>query len=141
MPTGRGENDGPLRTFLRRLFRGDADLPLGTRGEKLAARFLRRAGFKLLARNYRCPAGEADLIALDGRTLVFAEVKTRARTDEAAPEANVDARKQQRYRKVARYYLSRHDAGDSPVRFDVLAVVLPPEPRANPRIRHIPDAF
>lgn len=141
MAPGAGPRPSLLRRFLRGLRRQGPDEPLGRRGEKLAARYLRRNGIKLLARNYRCPVGEADLIGLDGETIVFAEVKTRSGTDQAAPEANVDARKQRHCRNVARYYLSRHDTADRPVRFDVLAVVLPPDRRAKPRIRHIPDAF
>ena len=111
----------------------------GKRGEKLAAKTLKRAGCAILGRNYRCPVGEADLIGLDGDTLVFAEVKTRSGDRYTDPEAAVDAEKRRRYRNVARYYLQRTGRGDLNVRFDVIAVLL--RPGAKPQIRHIPDAF
>lgn len=116
----------------------------GARGEKAAERFLRRAGYAILARNYRCPAGEADLIALDpsgegGEAIVFVEVKTRATDRHVGPESAVDARKRRQLTRVASYYLARHDTADRPVRFDVVAVVAPAAGRCE--VRHIPDAF
>ena len=126
-------------------FRRD-DAP-GPRGERLATRHLRRAGCKVLARNYRCPVGEADIIVLDPSTkselgvesVAFVEVKTRGDDEGVAPESAVDRRKRRQLTRVARYYLSHHDVEDRRVRFDVVAVVLPPD--GKPRIRHIPDAF
>ena len=120
---------------------------LGRRGERLARRFLKRKGVKILARNYRCPAGEADLIVLDTstrtehgtETLAFVEVKTRSSDRYTDPEGAVDARKRRKMRKIADYYLATHDAADLPVRFDVIAIVLPPGEK--PHIRHIPNAF
>jgi putative endonuclease len=94
---------------------------------------------RILARNYRCPAGEADLIALAGDTIILAEVKTRSSDGYVAPAAAVDARKRERYRKVARYYLNRTGRGDLAVRFDVITVVL--RGGAKPKIEHIPNAF
>ncbi len=119
----------------------------GPAGERLAARHLRRAGCKILARNYRCPVGEADIIVLDTSTkaewgaesIAFVEVKTRASDEGVAPESAVDRRKRQQLLRVARYYLAHHDTEDRRVRFDVVAVVLPAGGR--PEIRHIPDAF
>ena len=126
--------------------RREPDDDLGRRGEKLAARHLRRAGCRILARNYRCPVGEVDLVVLDEkrrppeeRAVVFVEVKTRASDDDVAPESAVDFRKQQRITRVARYYLARHEIGDLRVRFDVVSVVI--HPGRRPRVRHIPDAF
>ena len=119
----------------------------GPRGEKLAARFLRRAGCRILACNYRCPVGEADIIVLDTSTksewgaesIAFVEVKTRTRDDAVDPESAVDAGKRRQLIRVARYYLSQHDVAERRVRFDVVSVVLATE--GKPRIRHIPDAF
>jgi len=116
----------------------------GQRGERLAVRLLRRQGHKILARNYRCPAGEADVITLDpsaegGETLVFVEVKTRTGGALARPESAVDADKRRRLVLVARYYLAHHDTEDRPVRFDVVSVIL--HDHAKPEITHIPDAF
>ena len=122
--------------------------PLGPRGEKLARRMLRRVGMKILAANYRCPAGEADLIALDrstrrqfgAETLVFVEVKTRSSDRYTDPASAVDADKQRHLEKIADHYLATHDAADLNVRFDIVSIVIPPDGTA-PRIRHIPDAF
>ena len=119
----------------------------GRRGEQLAASHLRRNGYKILARNYRCPAGEADIIALDASTrgecgtecIAFVEVKTKATDKYVDPESGVNSRKRRRLARVAEYYLAHHDVGDRPVRFDVVAVVAPPDGRAV--IRHTIDAF
>jgi putative endonuclease len=100
---------------------------------------LRRAGCSILARNYRCPAGEVDLIALCGDTLIFAEVKTRNSREFADPEAAVNRAKQKRYRAAARYYLHRTGRDDLAVRFDVVAVVIAPD--CKPDVRHIENAF
>jgi len=112
---------------------------IGKTGERLARRTLRSAGCKILARNYRCPAGEADLIALAGDTLVFAEVKTRRGDTFVDPASAIDADKRWRYRRVASYYLHRTGRDDLNVRFDAILVVL--DGGRKPRIRHIPDAF
>ncbi len=100
---------------------------------------LKGCGAKILARNYRCPVGEADLIALHDGALVFAEVKTRQSDAFADPLAAVDARKRRQCRKVARYYLLHTGRDDLPVRFDVIAIVL--RLGRKPEIRHIVDAF
>lgn len=120
--------------------RRETDPPLGQAGERLAQKHLRRKGLKILARNYRCPAGEADLVALDpaGPCLVFVEVKTRSRDDQVLPESAVDADKQRRLRNIARYYCSHHETNELSVRFDVVAVCGTGR-KAN--IRHIPEAF
>ncbi len=112
---------------------------LGPAGEKVAARHLRRAGYRIVARNYTCPAGEIDVIALDGDTLVFVEVKTRCRADLADPEVNITAHKRRQLTHVARYYLAEKSAQERPSRFDVVAVVLPEKGR--PIVEHFIDAF
>jgi putative endonuclease len=118
---------------------------LGETGEKLAEKFLRRLGYRILARNYRCPPGEADIIALDkhsneGQTaLVFVEVKSRRSEAAVDAESAIDARKRRQLLNVARYYLSHHPAGDMPVRFDSVAVIAPEQ--GEPTVRHTPDAF
>ena len=112
---------------------------LGARGEKLAAGVLRQAGCTVLARNYRCPAGEADLIGRAGATFVFAEVKCRRDDAYVDPQSAVDSAKRRRYRQVAQYYLHRTGQPDAQVRFDVIAIVMPED--GPPRVTHIPDAF
>lgn len=121
----------------------------GSTGEHIAGKFLARRGLKILARNYRCPVGEADLVALDKSTrkdagcdtLVFVEVKTRGSDYFTDPEFAVDSDKQRRLRKIAEYYLSRHDADELNVRFDIVAIVMGEAAEKKPRIKYIPDAF
>lgn len=111
---------------------------LGDRGENVAARFLRNAGYKILLRNYRCPMGEVDIIARDGKTIVFVEVKTRS-YDDPTPEEQVNNPKQHQITKAAKYYLSRYGTPRPPARFDVVAVVWPKA--HEPQIRHTINAF
>jgi putative endonuclease len=111
---------------------------LGDRGENRAARFLRERGYKILIRNFRCPLGEIDIVARDGRTLVFCEVKTRAE-DNPRPEDQVNDFKQHQITKAAKYYLGRYGVPQPPSRFDVVAVVWPDG--HEPQIRHTPHAF
>ncbi len=112
--------------------------PLGDRGENIAARFLRNLGYKIIVRNFRCQVGEIDIIARDGKTLVFVEVKTRA-YDDPTPEEQVNHEKQNQITKAAKFYLSRYGIPQPPARFDVIAIVWPKN--ANPQIRHIVAAF
>lgn len=111
---------------------------LGGRGENAAAAFLKKRGYKILCRNYRCPIGELDIVARDGRSLVFVEVKTRA-YDEPTPEEQVNLAKQHQLTKAGRQFLSRYGTQPPPARFDVVAVVWPEG--KEPIIRHTPHAF
>jgi len=111
---------------------------LGPRGENVAARYLRDQGYKILERNFRCELGEVDIIARDGRTLVFAEVKTRE-YDDPTPEEQVNQDKQHQLTKAAKFYLSRYGIPQPPARFDVVAIVWPRG--REPLIRHTTDAF
>lgn len=124
---------------------GRSNESLGPRGEKLAAKHLKRQGLRILARNYRCPVGEVDLIALDrsirstgAETLVFVEVKTRSSDRHIDPESAVNADKQRRLRNVAKYYIQRRRAGAYNLRFDVVAVIVSGD---EPVIRHTSNAF
>jgi putative endonuclease len=137
----------PLAQIRRWLHRARRET-LGPRGEKLAGRCLKRKGCRILARNYRCPGGEIDLIALDPSTretfgapaVCFVEVKSRRTDRYTDPASAVDNGKRRRLQKAANHYLAaRPDARDYPTRFDIVSVVLPPgEP---PRVTHYPDAF
>jgi putative endonuclease len=111
---------------------------LGQRGENVAARYLRDQGYKILERNFRCELGEVDIIARDGRTLVFAEVKTRE-YDDPTPEEQVNQDKRHQLTKAAKFYLSRYGIPQPPARFDVVAIVWPSG--REPLIRHTTDAF
>jgi putative endonuclease len=95
---------------------------LGIDGERAAERFLRRHGYSIVERNYRCRLGEVDLIALDRRTVVFVEVKTRRCTRFGSPFDDVDLRKQRQIVRAAECYLDAHRLHDREVRFDVVAV-------------------
>jgi putative endonuclease len=98
-------------------------IPLGRRGEEIAARYLRRCGYRILARNFRAAGAEIDLVAADGETLVFVEVKTRSSAEFGTPAEAVDARKAERIRRAAGIYLRRARAGPRPARFDVVAII------------------
>ena len=120
---------------------------LGARGERLARRWLKKRGLKILATNYRCPAGEVDLIILDrstrkesgAETIAIVEVKTRSSDLHTAPQSAVDAEKRRRLQKVANYYLATRDAAGCNLRFDIVAVVIPPG--GKPEVTHIQAAF
>ena len=111
-------------------------LLLGQRGERLAAEHLERLGYALVASNFQLPVGrnlrgaivqaEIDLVAYEGQTLCFIEVKTRASDWFAAPEANVDLRKQRQIARAARVYRRMFDLMSAPYRYDVVSVILPP---------------
>lgn len=107
----------------------------GSRYEEMAAAFLEKQGYQILDRNYRGRTSEIDLVAKDGRYLVFVEVKYRKSSASGYPEEAVDARKQARIRHAAASYLySRHYPEDTPCRFDVVAIL-------GSEIRLIADAF
>ena len=112
---------------------------LGRAGEKRAERFLRRHRYRIVTRNYRCPTGEIDLVALDGRTVVFVEVKTRADREHADPQDAVNSAKQRRLLKSAEFFLRQTDSQDRPCRFDVIAITLDDD--AEMKVEHITDAF
>jgi putative endonuclease len=99
-------------------------LELGRLGEDLALKTIRRMGYKCIARNYRCPLGEMDLIARDGDTLVFIEIKTRRGKSLAYVKEAVDGRKKRQLSKVALAYMKENHCADVKSRFDVVAVNL-----------------
>lgn len=112
----------------------------GESGEKLACRFLRRQGFKILARNFRGrTGGEIDIVCRDRDTLVFVEVKTRSREDFGRPFEAVDRQKQDRISRGALAWLRMLDNPDILFRFDVVEVVVTQD--AEPRVELIRNAF
>jgi putative endonuclease len=114
---------------------------LGQRGEEAAARFLRRRGCKILARGDRLRRrDELDLVVLDGKTIVFVEVKTRRSQEFGHPAEAVDPAKQRRLTRLAVTFLKRHRLLEHPARFDVVAVTWP-EGSRSPTIEHIQNAF
>jgi putative endonuclease len=116
---------------------------LGAAGEDVAAQFLVRQGFEIVARNCRSRLGEIDLVARDGATLVFVEVKTRRGTPAEPPQAGVDGRKQRRLARLALDYLAREWRRDLSCRFDVVGVTFDAEdPHGRPpRVEHLRGAF
>jgi putative endonuclease len=112
---------------------------LGRRGERAAARHLKRHRYRILARNYRSVAGEIDLIASQRETIVFVEVKTRSSTDPENDESPVRLFQQRRIERAARFFLLQPGARDRPYRFDIVTVVLSPD--GEPQIEHRQDAF
>lgn len=111
---------------------------VGSRGEELAHRYLRKHGYTIIARNWRPPqgGGELDLIAWDKNQeiLVFIEVKSRLSGEWSAPERDVDAEKLNSLRKAARDYLRRADAEEATTRFDVITIT-------GQTLDHILEAF
>ncbi len=112
----------------------------GKRGERAAAQYLKKLGYRLLARNLKNRFGEIDLIALDPdqRTVVIVEVKA-AEAPDALPELRVNKEKQKRLTALAAQAVRRYKLQDRPIRFDILAVNLPPD--TAPVIRHHKAAF
>lgn len=94
----------------------------GRLGEREAASFLEKKGYKVLERNYRCRFGEIDMIAREGATLVFVEVKTRATDRFGTPGESVDSRKQKKITLTAQYYIESNRLGEADMRFDVVGV-------------------
>jgi putative endonuclease len=141
-----------LRAALRRASAAPpklaAHLALGQLGERYAAAHLERAGYRLVAANFKLPVGrntrgaivnaELDLVAYEGATLCFVEVKTRRSDRFAAPEANVDLRKQRQIARAARAYRRAFGLTGAPYRYDVVSVLLPDAPdgqtTATPRV-------
>jgi putative endonuclease len=126
-----------MTAWLKRLSRPRT---LGQRGEAAARKFLKRKRYKLVGGGQRDYLGELDIVAVDRRTLVFVEVKTRASHDAELPAEAVDAEKQRRLTRLALGFMRRHGLLETPARFDVIAVTWPAGAR-RPTIEHIPNAF
>ncbi len=113
----------------------------GAWGEALAAEYLRKKRYTLVAAGYHCRFGEIDLIVQDKKFLIFVEVKLRKSADFASAMEYVDRRKQDRLRMTASMYLSQNPTKLQP-RFDVIEIYAPEGTATrNPEIRHMEDAF
>lgn len=126
-----------LNQLLPALFR--PRLKYWQRAEGMAADFLRKAGYTILDRNVRIGGKEIDIIALDGDTIVFVEVRSRHARDAVLPEDTVDERKERHIKFAADCYLQRKNLVERYVRFDIMAIILPPKGKAQ--ITHLVDAF
>jgi putative endonuclease len=111
----------------------------GRQGEALAVEYLEQQGYRIQQQNYRCRSGEIDIIAWDGSTLVFVEVKAKGQLRFGAPQVMVDWRKQQKLVRVAMTYVQQQGLSNTPLRFDVVAILLPPD--GVPEVTHLPAAF
>src|SRR5882757_5178216 len=114
--------------------------PLGFLGERVAERFLRHKGYKIVACGLRLRGAELDLVAIDGRTIVFVEVKTRRTENFGRPAEAVDARKQWHMTRAALFYLKRHGLLEYQSRFDVVGIIWPHGAK-RPEIQHFLNAF
>lgn len=128
---------------IRKLFSGflkRPDLSLGEMGEQAAVNFLRKKKMKIVDRNIEFPMGEIDIVAIDQRTVVFVEVKTRRSDKKGAPWEAVDQAKQAKIMKTAQAYLRREELTDQKARFDIVSVTWLDGQR-KPDIEHLMDAF
>ncbi|NLI60172.1 MAG: YraN family protein [Clostridiales bacterium] len=112
---------------------------LGSWGEEQARKYLENQGFLILDNNYRCKLGEIDLIAMDGDSLVFIEVKTRRSTAYGFPMEAVGKRKQSKYIQMASIYIKEKAMAQVPFRFDVIEIMAKGQGQWD--INHIPNAF
>jgi putative endonuclease len=112
---------------------------LGERGEDAAAAYLERAGMTVIERNWRCSAGEVDIVALDDNAIVLVEVKTRRSVRSGTPEEAVTPAKCRRYAKLAVAYIQSAGVADVTIRFDVVTLLVIAEDRAL--LRHHRAAF
>ena len=106
----------------------------GLVGEDLAADYLVKNKYKIIARNYNCPLGEIDIVALDKKMLVFVEVKTRTSQTFGLPREAVNKPKQRHISKTAQYFMREYDVFSLETRFDVIEVL-------DEKINHIKNAF
>lgn len=111
---------------------------IGSDGEELAVRYLTKKGYRIIARNYKTPLGEIDIIAKDGDTLVFLEVKTRTSDSFGYPFEAVDNHKKRKIRNVALLFLKKMKE-EPAARFDVLSISF--AVGGKKEITHIRDAF
>lgn len=112
---------------------------VGARGEGAAAQALIRCGYKILEQNYRCALGELDLVALEGKTLVFVEVKS-GLCRGISPRERVGPKKRRKLSQVAMFYLKQKRMEGISARFDVVEVDFPSQ-GGSPRVEIIPNAF
>lgn len=112
---------------------------IGRDGEAVAAEYLSNAGFRVIDRNVRFRSGELDLVAYEGETLVFVEVKARRSIAFGSPQEAVDRRKQLRLARLAETYLARRRLSKSPCRFDLVVVEWRRD--SSPRIALFRNAF
>jgi len=110
----------------------------GERGENLAVWYLKQNGYKIIEQNYRSRIGEIDIIAKDGKTIVFVEVKSRRSIRYGSPKWAITPKKQRKISMVALYYLKTTQQTDTKARFDVVAIT---SNQDEPQIEIVENAF
>ena len=113
-------------------------ITIGKDGEKIAAAYLKKNGYRIIEINFRCSIGEIDIVAKEKDDLVFIEVKTRKSIELGYPEQAVGIRKQKKMSQLALWYLQKRKIADTNARFDVVAVTLIPEKN---EVKLIKNAF
>ena len=131
---GEGQAAAPCGDYV-----ADGRKRLGAAGEQVAAAHLENNGCKILKRNYTCKRGEIDIIALDGSTICFVEVKTRRPDAPFSPARNVTPAKRRKIRAVAKYYLRSNDLMDHVCGFDIACVIFPRQ--GEPEVELLKHAF
>jgi putative endonuclease len=111
---------------------------LGSAGERMAAEFLRRKGYRILERNYRTPYGEIDLIARDKQEIIFIEVRTRRQEKFGTPTESLTRDKISHWERAASFYLQKENGFDRPFRFEFVGIDLSGE---TPRISLVKNAL
>ncbi|HOW58804.1 MAG TPA: YraN family protein [Candidatus Omnitrophota bacterium] len=114
-------------------------LSLGDRGETVACDFLRKEGYEIVQKNYKCKLGEIDVVAKRRGRIAFVEIKTRTSVQFGSPQEAVNFKKQEKLAKLAEWYLKEKKITNSPIAFDVVAVHW--EDGKRPLVRLIKDAF
>jgi putative endonuclease len=118
---------------------GQQNKPLGDRGERMAAEHLERAGWTVLARNFRVGHREVDLVARRGEVVAFIEVKTRAGLGYGHPLEAITLRKRREIQQVAQVWVERHGKPADVYRYDAVAVLI--VDGGSPIIEHVEDAW
>lgn len=127
----------PSLSWLKRA--SDPRVALGRRGERAARRRLRRLRHRILARNYRCPLGEIDIISVDGDTVVFSEVKSRSASAQTPPDQLVRRAQWLRIERAARYFQMERCVQERPFRFDLLSIEIDNSKKLT--VEHFENAF
>ena len=120
------------------VMKGDGRIRTGKRGEEIAVAYLKSKGYRIIERNYKCLFGEIDIVAKEGNTVVFVEVKSRKSEDFGDPQAAVGWEKKRKISRIALKYLEEKHLYPCDARFDVVAVKMLP---AGNTIELIQNAF
>jgi len=110
---------------------------VGKKGEEAARSLLEEKGCRIIETNYQCPLGEVDIIAAEGKTIVFVEVRTKTGNAFGSPEESINANKSRRLYRLAQYYLKAKSKNEYPARIDLIAVILDRKSLELKSIKHI----